>query len=690
VVLAPLPGFSVNTGQSLPIRVLGSSCASPAGLANVSVTVNGTTVPLTSASPDSGRYTGSFTPTAAGPLTVTATVTIGGNSDVRTVAGSTTGSSTGGYTCQDVADAWVDASSGTQLPLTVDDGFAPVSLPFSFTFYGQTSTQAYVSTNGFVTLGSSAGSSNAQNPVIPGTGAPNGVIAPFWDDLNPAAGGAVYTMVTGSAPNRAFHVEWLNVPHFRNVGAATLELSLYETTNEIRFRYLDTDFGNATFNAGRSATAGVEDQTGTQGTQYSRNAAVLTNGKAISCSQGEPPPPPALAITTTSVPGGTVGQAYSQPVTATGGTTPYGWSVVSGSLPPGLTLSPTGTPSATVSGTPTTAGTYNFTVRVTDGAAATDTQPLSITIAPAPTLTITTTSLPAGTVDQAYSQSVTATGGTTPYGWSVVSGSLPPGLTLSPTGTPSATVSGTPTAEGTYNLTVQVSDAVAATDTQTLSIVIGAAPPPGGAPAFASAGAAAAALDASVDVPYPAGTNANDILILLVLTRDSVDVNTPAGFTQGGARGQNAGLRAEWFWRRATGSESGTVTVTKASGTALLMARMYRYTGAITSGSPIEASSQDGKGANATITPVDITTAGSNRRVVVLVAEGNDLALGDFTGGTATVAEEIAEATSSLGIDGALGINGRARTSAELFDFGTYTLTESSSHIEFSFALVPA
>ena len=73
-------------------------------------------------------------------------------------------------------------------------------------------------------------------------------------------------------------------------GAGTLEVSLYETTNEIRFRYLDTDFGNATFNAGRSATSGVENQTGTQGTQYSRNQAVLTNGKAISCSQGAPPP----------------------------------------------------------------------------------------------------------------------------------------------------------------------------------------------------------------------------------------------------------------------------------------------------------------------------------------------------------------------------------------------------------------
>ena len=690
VLLAPLNGFSVNVGQSFAIRVLGANCASPAGIGNVSVTVNGTPVTMTAASPDNGRYTGSFTPTASGPLTVTATVTIGGNSDVRTATGSATGGGGGTYVCQDISDPWVDATSGTQLPLNFDDTFTTVSLPFPFTYFGQTHTQAFVSTNGFLTLGSSSGANNPNNPVIPSSATPNGVIAPFWDDLNPGVGGAVYSSTTGAAPNRAFHVEWFNVPHFANVGAATLEVSLYETTNEIRFRYLDTDFGNATFNSGRSATAGVENQSGTAGTQYSRNTAVLTNGKAIRCSQGAPPPPPPLTITTTSLPGGTVGQAYSQSVTATGGTTAYSWSIVSGSLPPGLSLSPTGTPSATISGTPTTAGTYNFTVQVTDSAAATDTQALSITIAPAPTLTITTTSLPGGTVGQAYSQAVTATGGATPYSWSIVSGSLPPGLSLSPTGTPSTTVSGTPTTAGTYNFTVQVTDSVAATDTQALSITISSAPPPGTAPAFGSAGAAAAALGTSISVPYPSGTSANDILLLLVMTRDSADVNTPAGFTQGGARTQNSSLRAEWFWKRATGSESGTLNVTKVSGSALLFGRMYRYTGAITSGTPFEAGAQGGAGSNATITPVDITTQGANRRVVVLVAEADDLALGNFSGGTATVAEETAEATTSLGTDGALGINGLSRTSAELFDFGTYTLAASAGHIEFTFALLPA
>ena len=65
-------------------------------------------------------------------------------------------------------------------------------------------------------------------------------------------------------------------------------------------------------------------------------------------------PPPQGAI---------VGQAYTLPLTVTGGITPYTWSVVSGDLPPGLRVQPH---KGNIVGTPTTAGTYHFTVSITD------------------------------------------------------------------------------------------------------------------------------------------------------------------------------------------------------------------------------------------------------------------------------------------------------------------------------------
>ena len=71
-----------------------------------------------------------------------------------------------------------------------------------------------------------------------------------------------------------------------------------------------------------------------------------------------------LGITTSSLPTGTVGVAYSKTLAATGGTGTYTWSLHSGTLPPGLTLT---TSAGTITGTPTTAGTTSGLVfRVTD------------------------------------------------------------------------------------------------------------------------------------------------------------------------------------------------------------------------------------------------------------------------------------------------------------------------------------
>src|SRR5207248_5729553 len=105
----------------------------------------------------------------------------------------------------------------------------------------------------------------------------------------------------------------------------------------------------------------------------------------------------------------------------------------------------------TISGTPTAGGTSNFTVQVKDSSNVTATKALSIMIA-APTLTVTTSSLPSGTVGVGYSQTVAATGGTGGYTWLTTTGSLPAGLSLAAGGA----ISGTPTAAGTSNFTVQV------------------------------------------------------------------------------------------------------------------------------------------------------------------------------------------------------------------------------------------
>ena len=89
----------------------------------------------------------------------------------------------------------------------------------------------------------------------------------------------------------------------------------------------------------------------------------------IPAPAAEQPP----VITTTTLQGGKVGEAYSQTLAATG-TTPITWSIDSGSLPAGLSLS-----GDTISGTPATAGTFTFTVKAANSAGS-DTKELSIVI----------------------------------------------------------------------------------------------------------------------------------------------------------------------------------------------------------------------------------------------------------------------------------------------------------------------
>ena len=86
----------------------------------------------------------------------------------------------------------------------------------------------------------------------------------------------------------------------------------------------------------------------------------------------------ALTITISALPDGTQGTAYAATLTATGGTTPYTWTIISiGGLPNGLTLAPA---TGQISGFPTTVGTSNFTVRCTDAATGSTTKALSITV----------------------------------------------------------------------------------------------------------------------------------------------------------------------------------------------------------------------------------------------------------------------------------------------------------------------
>ncbi|MEG1280788.1 MAG: putative Ig domain-containing protein [Comamonas sp.] len=153
---------------------------------------------------------------------------------------------------------------------------------------------------------------------------------------------------------------------------------------------------------------------------------------------------------------GTVGSAYSQTITATGGVGAVTYAVTAGSLPAGLTLSSAGE----LSGTPTAGGSFSFTVEVTDSSPSPgpfqDSFQYTLVIDPATIAAPSPAALPAGTQGASYSpQTLTASGGTAPYSFAVTNGALPSGITLTSAGL----LSGTPTVYGSFPFEVTATDA---------------------------------------------------------------------------------------------------------------------------------------------------------------------------------------------------------------------------------------
>jgi hypothetical protein len=175
----------------------------------------------------------------------------------------------------------------------------------------------------------------------------------------------------------------------------------------------------------------------------------------------------ALTITTTTLPAGYTGTAYSQTLAAAGGSgTGYTWTATSSNLATyGLSLSSAGV----LSGTPSTSGTASFTAKVTDSASNTATQPLTVNIyAPLALPSPNPSSLGSATVNQSYTGSINAAGGSgSGYTWSIngttVTGA---GLSLSDNLSASAaggtlTISGTPSSTGSVTLSsVRVTDSL--------------------------------------------------------------------------------------------------------------------------------------------------------------------------------------------------------------------------------------
>jgi len=330
-----------------------------------------------------------------------------------------------------------------------------------------------------------------------------------------------------------------------------------------------------------------------------------TASKVLSITIGSSQP---LTITTTSLPDGVTNQTYSQTLGATGGASPYTWSVGSGNLPAGLLLN---TATGVISGTPTSVGNVAFVVVVTDAQQSVARQNLSINIANAANaVVITTVSLPNGTLNQTYSQTLIATGGAgPPYAWTISSGTLPAGLQLNGA---TGVISGTPTAAGTSQITFTATDARGQTGSKTISITIILPPAPPASIALGSTTQPGVSL--TTGAPYPL-----DITGILTLTFAS-SIGSPDGME---ARFVNGGRSLQF-------TVPANTTQANFSGATNPAVMTGTVAGTITLKASLSASGQD-----ITPSPAPTKTITINPAVPVILS----VALQQVTGGINVVVE---------------------------------------------------
>lgn len=194
------------------------------------------------------------------------------------------------YTINNIPSYFLNISlSGTKLspPLQNEDAASGTPIGFDFEYFGAIFNAVSITSNGYISFSPQV---SYHNIPMPSVQRPQGLIAPFWDDLDPEQNpdSAVYYQTSGTAPNRQFIVQWNEIPLAADPDSRlTFEVVLFEGTHEIQFHYLsmlDGHGGSGTgMVSGRSATIGIESNDGTGGKEvaFNRNGAV-TNGTSFS------------------------------------------------------------------------------------------------------------------------------------------------------------------------------------------------------------------------------------------------------------------------------------------------------------------------------------------------------------------------------------------------------------------------
>ncbi|MCF1432628.1 hemagglutinin [Agrobacterium vitis] len=506
------PGGATGTGSASPITVT--------GLTNGTAYTFTVTATNSAGTGTASTASNSVTPGASlqAPIANAVSDTVSANSSNNPITLNMTGGAASSVAIATPASHGTASASGTSITYTPTAGYSGSD---SFT---------YTATN-------AAGTSSPATVTITVT-APAFTLSPASGTLTAATVGTAYTetvTASGGTSPYTYAVTSGTLPAGMSLNTSTGAISgTPMTAANTSFTITATDANSATGSASYSlavaadvpgaptigtASAGDSQATVSFTAPASDGGASITSYTVTASPGGATASGSASPITVTGLTNGT---AYTFTVTATNSAGTGTASVASNSVTPSavlqapvanavsetvaanssanvITLNMTGGTASSVavasvashgtasaSGTSITytptagySGSDSFTYTATNATGTSSPATVTITVT-APTLVLSPSAgtLAAGTVGAAYSQTVAVSGGAEPYDYEFLSGSLPAGLSITSSGGASARIlSGTPSAAGTSNFTVKVTDAYGATVTASYSITINAAAP---------------------------------------------------------------------------------------------------------------------------------------------------------------------------------------------------------------------
>lgn len=423
-----ITGLPTATTATTTYTVTVTDSNSATATATFQLTVNGpvtATQTVPSKSLTAGTAATSFTPVTGGGGTTPLAYSISPTLPTGLTLSSTTGAVTGTPSA---------ASPTTTYTVTVTDAnSATATNTFSLTVNGGVTATQAIATKTLIT-------NNAAAPFTPVTG--GGGTVPLTYSISPAlpaglslasATGAISGTPSSASPLTTYTVTVTDANGA--TGTATFQLAVYDAASVTGITPNSGSTGGGT-----SVTITGTGFLGATAVKFgATNAASFVVNSTTQITAVSPAGSPGAVSLVVTAPGGTgsatytyvnllglvstpssttqVGQPYSQTNVASGGTSPFTYTITSGALPPGTSLNAS---TGLVSGTPSGGGNFSYTIKVTDSSPTvqTATQTVSGAITTAASVTTVTSSVNPSTVGQpvTFSATVTASGAGTPTG----------------------------------------------------------------------------------------------------------------------------------------------------------------------------------------------------------------------------------------------------------------------------------